>query len=180
MNNVRQTPPSASSAPASAEKNYITPQGLARLQAEYHQLASVERPQTVNAVAAAAANGDRSENADYTYGKKRLREIDRRLRFLGQRLSNIEVVDPALIKADKILFGAVVEITDEEGQSKTIQVVGIDESDAERGKISWKSPLGQALLGKEEGDEIAVHSPQGLKHFEITAIRYPSPPDASL
>jgi len=167
------TPKSPAPASLSGEKNYITPQGLARLQAEYHQLASVERPQTVNAVAAAAANGDRSENADYTYGKKRLREIDRRLRFLGQRLSNIEVVDPALIKAEKILFGALVEITDEDGVTKTVQIVGIDESDAEQGKISWKSPLGQALLGKEVDDEVAVRSPQGLRHFAITAVSYP-------
>ena len=155
------------------EKNYITPQGLARLQAEYHQLVSVERPQTVNAVAAAAANGDRSENADYTYGKKRLREIDQRLRFLGQRLSNIEVVDPAKIESDKILFGATVEVEeDDSGQSKIWQIVGIDESNTTQGKISWKSPVGQALLGKEEGDEVAVHSPQGVKHYTVIGIKY--------
>ncbi|MBP5296385.1 MAG: transcription elongation factor GreB [Bacteriovoracaceae bacterium] len=156
----------------SGEKNYITPQGLARLQAEYHQLASVERPQTVNAVAAAAANGDRSENADYTYGKKRLREIDQRLRFLGQRLSNIEVVDPQKIEADKILFGATVAVEEEDGQTRTWQIVGIDESNTALGKISWKSPVGQALLGKEEGDEVAVHSPQGIRHYTVVGIKY--------
>ena len=154
------------------EKNYITPQGLAHLQAEYHQLAGVERPQTVNAVAAAAANGDRSENADYTYGKKRLREIDQRLRFLDKRLSNIEVVDPTKIKSDKVLFGATVEVEEESGQVKTWQIVGIDESNTATGKISWKSPVGQALLGKEEGDEVAVHSPQGIRHYTIIGIHY--------
>ena len=169
---VGKKPESGFQSLMSGEKNYITPQGLARLQAEYRQLASVERPQTVNAVAAAAANGDRSENADYTYGKKRLREIDQRLRFLGQRLSNIEVVDPQKIEADKILFGATVAVEEEDGQTRTWQIVGIDESNTALGKISWKSPVGQALLGKEEGDEVAVHSPQGIRHYTVVGIKY--------
>ncbi len=170
---VQQSQESGFKSLMNGEKNYITPSGLARLQEEYHQLASVERPQVVNAVAAAAANGDRSENADYTYGKKRLREIDQRLRFLGQRLSNIEVVDPKKIESDKILFGATVEVEEaDSGEQKTWQIVGIDESNTALGKISWKSPLGQALLGKEEGDEITVHSPQGVRHYTVLGLKY--------
>ncbi|MCX7978988.1 MAG: transcription elongation factor GreB [Bdellovibrionaceae bacterium] len=156
----------------SSDKNYITPQGLKALKEEYSFLLNVERPKVVETVAWAASNGDRSENADYQYGKKRLREIDRRLHFLSGRIEKAEVVDPATVKSDKILFGATVVLSDEEGKEQTWQIVGEDEWDIKLGKISWKSPLARALLGKKVGDEITVQKPGGEETFVVEELRY--------
>lgn len=154
------------------EKNYITPKGLSRLQDELHQLSRIERPEVTKTVAWAAGNGDRSENADYIYGKKRMREIDRRVRFLSQRIDLSVVVDPASIKSSKVQFGATVEISDEEGTSKTISIVGVDEIDTAKGFISWRSPIGSSLIGKEVGDTLDVRTPKGLITYEILEIKY--------
>jgi transcription elongation factor GreB len=156
----------------SSEKNYITPIGLAKLKAEYEQLMHVERPKLVETVAWAASNGDRSENADYLYGKRRMREIDKRVRILTKKIEDAEVVEPKAVKSDRILFGATVKLQDEDGQEKIYQIVGEDESEVEKGKISWKSPLAKALLGKKEDDEITVHRPSGEKVFLILAVSY--------
>lgn len=153
-------------------KNYITPKGLERLKAELHELLTVERPKVVDVVAWAASNGDRSENADYTYGKKRLREIDRRIRFLQKRIDFSEVVDPVLQKGDKVLFGATVTILDEEENEKTYQIVGVDETDAKLGKVSWISPIGQALLQAREGDSVVLRTPKGEEELEIMRVQY--------
>lgn len=154
-------------------KNYITPQGLERLRAELHQLLHVERPEVCSVVQWAAGNGDRSENADYQYGKKRLREIDRRVRFLSKRLDNVEVVDPTTIpKKDQVFFGATVTVRDEEGAEKTYRIVGIDESDANKGRISWISPLANALFKAFEGDVVQFRSPRGLRELEVISIQY--------
>jgi transcription elongation factor GreB len=155
-------------------KNYMTPAGHARLQAEFDQLWKVERPKMVETVAWAASNGDRSENGDYLYGKKRLREIDRRIRFLGKRLDNAEVVDPAAREAtDQVFFGATVDIIDvDSGEEQTVSIVGIDEADVGRGRISWVSPMARALTKAREGDEVALRTPAGERHLEIVAVRY--------
>lgn len=154
------------------EKNYITPRGFARLQEELHQLARVERPEVTKTVAWAASNGDRSENADYIYGKKRLREIDRRTRFLTSRIDKAIVVDPVLTKSNKVQFGATVTIEDEDGETKTISIVGVDEINTEKNQISWRSPLGSSLIGKEVGDTILLRIPIGTKTYEIMEIIY--------
>lgn len=155
------------------EKNYITPQGLKVMQDEYEHLTKVERPEMTKTVAWAASNGDRSENADYLYGKKRLREIDRRLRFLSKRIEAAVSVDPEKQKSEKVQFGATVTIVEEEsGEEKTVKIVGVDEIDTNKNKISWKSPLGSALLGKEEGDSISLKLPHGFKEYEISEIIY--------
>ncbi len=151
-------------------KNYITPNGFQKLRAEYQQLLHVERPKVVETVAWAASNGDRSENADYLYGKRRLREIDRRLRFLRERLEAAEVVDPQATKSDRVLFGALVTIVDEDGVELKYQIVGEDELDPKSGKISWKSPVARALLGKKLGDEVMVQKPQGPEAVTIVGI----------
>ena len=157
------------------EKNYITPRGLARLQDELHQLARVERPTVVKTVAWAASNGDRSENADYIYGKKRLREIDKRTRFLTSRIDKAIVVDPVLTKSNKVQFGATVTIEDEDdGETKTISIVGVDEINTAKNQISWRSPLGSSLIGKEVGDTILLRIPIGTKTYEIIDIVYVS------
>jgi len=153
-------------------KNYITPQGLAKLKAEYHELFHVERPKIVETVAWAASNGDRSENADYIYGKRRLREIDRRLGFLGHRLELAEVVDPTQQKSAQVVFGATVTMSDDDGKIFTYQIVGEDETEAASGKISWKSPMAKALLGKKVEDEVTVHKPAGEQVFVIEKIEY--------
>ncbi len=152
--------------------NYITPGGAAKLQAELAQLVKVERPKTVEEVATAAAHGDRSENAEYKYGKLRLRDIDRRIRFLGKRLDAVVVVDPRQQQGDAVFFGATVEVEDEDGTRKTYQLVGEDESAPEDGRISWKSPLGRALLKRKVGDFTVVKRPAGDMELEIVAIRY--------
>ncbi len=153
-------------------KNYITPAGLAVLKKEYSLLMHDERPKVVATVTWAASNGDRSENADYIYGKRRLREIDRKLRFLRQRIEAAEVVDPATLNPDKIVFGATVTIIDEDEKKITYQIVGEDEFDIKLGKISWKSPVAKALLGKRVGDEVAIHKPQGIERVSIDKIQY--------
>ena len=154
------------------EKNYITPKGFAKLQAELHQLVRLERPEVTKTVAWAAGNGDRSENADYIYGKKRLREIDKRVRFLTHRIDLAVIVDPVSIMAKKVQFGASIQISDEEGIIKTISIVGVDEIDTQKGFISWRSPLGSSLIGKEVGDTIEVRTPKGLITFLILEIIY--------
>jgi transcription elongation factor GreB len=158
--------------PSSQPKNYITPQGFKRLQDEYHQLKHKERPEIVEVVAWAASNGDRSENGDYIYGKKKLREIDRRLRFLSQRMEAAEIVDPKAISAKQVLFGATVTIVDENDKRRTFSIVGTDESDPDNGKISWLSPLAKALFKAKEGDIVTYNSPQGEKEAEILSILY--------
>jgi len=154
-------------------KNYITPSGLARLKAEYHELMHVERPKIVEVVAWAASNGDRSENADYQYGKRRLREIDKRVHFLRKRIEDAEIVDPALLKLEKIIrFSATVTIANEDGDEIEYQIVGEDEFDAKNGKISWKSPVAKALLGKKIGDEVRIVKPAGEEFVTIEKIEY--------
>ena len=155
------------------EKNYITPNGLARLQAELNQLVRIERPEVTKTVAWAASLGDRSENADYMYGKKRLREIDRRTRFLASRIDKAVVVDPTATKSDKVQFGATVTVEDEEdGAVKTFSIVGVDEISTEKNQISWRSPIGSSLIGKEVGDTILVKIPLGSKTYVIMKIIY--------
>jgi transcription elongation factor GreB len=152
--------------------NYITPAGVARLSTELQNLVKVERPKTVDEVATAAAHGDRSENAEYKYGKLRLKDIDRRIRFLGKRLDKAVVVDPAQQKGDSVLFGATVDVEDEHGERKRYTLVGEDESDPKLGRISWKSPLGRALLKRKVGDFTTVKRPAGDLELEILAVSY--------
>jgi transcription elongation factor GreB len=155
------------------EKNYITPKGFKRLQDELYQLSRVERPEVTKTVAWAASNGDRSENADYIYGKKRMREIDKRVRFLTSRIDLAVVVDPTKIKSEKIQFGATVTIADEDcGEEKTISIVGVDEINTEKNQLSWRSPLGSSLIGKEVGDTIFFKIPVGTKSYEVIEIVY--------
>lgn len=154
------------------KNNYITPEGFKILTDELQQLLRVERPEITKLIQWAASNGDRSENADYLYGKKRLREIDRRVRFLTQRLDAAVIVDPTTIKSQKVQFGATVEIVDENGHSKTYTIVGVDEVDTTRGHLSWQSPIGRSLLGKEEGDEVIIKVPTGEYSVEIVSIEY--------
>ena len=153
-------------------KNYITPQGLEKLKSELHRLLYQERPELVKVIAWAASNGDRSENGDYIYGKRRLREMDRRIRFLTQRLEAAEVVDPKKQMADRVLFGASVTIADEEGREATYRLVGLDESDPKSGQISWASPLAKALLGSKVGDCVIVRKPEGEEELEVRRIQY--------
>ena len=154
-------------------KNYITPRGYARLKSEFTQLLDVERPELVKVVHWAASNGDRSENGDYIYGKKRLREIDRRIRFLNKRLDSAVVVDPAARGAtDQIFFGATVTYVDGAGEEHMIAIVGMDEVDPGRGHVSWISPIARALLRKREGDTATVLTPLGEQQIEIVEVRY--------
>ena len=153
-------------------KNYITPRGYARLQAELKELFNVHRPETVKIVSWAAALGDRSENADYLYGKKRLREIDKRIRFLTKRLGYAQVIDPIQQPQEKIYFGATVVVNDREGVKHTYSIVGVDEIDLAHGQVSWMSPLAKSLLGKQEGERVIVHTPVGEQALEIVEIRY--------
>lgn len=152
--------------------NHITPAGLKKIQDELNELLYKERPVLVKTVAWAASNGDRSENADYIYGKKRLREIDRRIHFLQSRLDNIDLVDPAKLDLDHVSFGAIVTIENEDGKKQTYQIVGVDEIDIPNGKISWKSPLAKALIGKKEGDETLVRKPKGDEDVYVVKIEY--------
>ncbi len=154
------------------EKNYITPGGAKKLQEELRHLLHVERPKVTEVVAWAAGNGDRSENADYQYGKRRLREIDRRTRFLNKRLDAAEIVDPTKLRGDQVFFGSTVRISNENDEEKTYSIVGVDEIDVARGRISWKSPLGAALLKAREGDVIMFRSPKGVQEIEILEIKY--------
>jgi transcription elongation factor GreB len=156
--------------------NYITPAGLRRLRERYEALFAVERPKMVEIVSWAAGNGDRSENGDYIYGRKRLREIDRELGFLSRRMKVAKVVDPTQ-QADRsrVYFGATVELADEEDARRTVTLVGEDEADASAGRISWRSPLAHALKGAALGDVRRVMLPGGEKEWEIVAIDYPAP-----
>ena len=151
--------------------NYMTPEGARKLSEEMARLRS-ERPKVVQDVADAAAQGDRSENAEYIYGKKKLRESDRRMYFLTHRLKDAVVVDPKEQRGDKVFFGATVEVDDEDGARSTFFIVGEDESDGSQGKISYKSPVGRALIGKRLGDVITVRRPSGEVELEIVAVRY--------
>lgn len=152
--------------------NYITPQGLKRLQDEFKELFHQERPKLVETVAWAAGNGDRSENGDYIYGKRRLREIDSRLKFLRDRIEAAQVVDPTTLKSETVVFGATVTILDENERTNSYMIIGEDEIDVGRNRISWKSPLAKALLGKKVGDEVEIHRPAGPLVAEITEIRF--------
>ena len=154
---------------------FITPQGFARVRAEYEQLFSSERPKLVETIAWAAANGDRSENGDYIYGRKRLREIDRRLGYLSKVMKSAKVVDPARQEQrDSVRFGATVELADENDDRRIITLVGEDEADASSGQVSWAAPIARALVGAKVGDERIVHLPAGEKSYEIIGISYPS------
>jgi len=153
--------------------NYLTPDGLQKLRSELKELLDDERPKIVKSVNEAAAMGDRSENAEYIYGKRRLREIDRRIVFLQKRLDNVEVVDPQKIDLNKISFGAIILLQDEEGKSHRYQIVGEDEIDPKVGRITFSSPLGRSLLGKKVGDLINVKRPAGDMEFEVVAIKRP-------
>lgn len=153
-------------------KNYITPQGFAKLKAEYHELIAVERPKVVEVVTWAASNGDRSENADYQYGKRRLRQIDGRLHFLQKRMEAAEVIDPKSLKSDKVIFGATITIENEDGDQHIYQIVGEDEIDIKLNKISWKSPVAKALLGKKLDDEVKIQKPAGDEIVVITDITF--------
>lgn len=155
-------------------KNYMTPAGFQALQDELRQLMRVERPKVVEVVAWAAGNGDRSENGDYLYGKKRLREIDRRVRYLTKRLESAEVVDPARQQSlTQVFFGATVTYAREDGSEHTVKLVGLDEADINQGKISWLSPVAKALLKAREGDSVTLRSPAGIETLDIIEIRYP-------
>lgn len=159
--------------PPPGGKNYITPRGLKALQDELKQLRRVERPRVVEVVSWAAGNGDRSENGDYIYGKKRLREIDRRIRFLTKRLEIAEVVDPARqTRRDRVFFGATVTYAEEDDTERTVRIVGIDEADLDRGEVSWISPIARALLKASEGDVVEVRTPTGPREVEVVRIDY--------
>ncbi|URD62123.1 transcription elongation factor GreB [Sphingomonas sp. KRR8] len=153
---------------------FITPQGFAAIRAEYDQLFGTERPKLVEVISWAAGNGDRSENGDYIYGRKRLREIDRRLGYLAKVMKTAKVVDPAR-QGDQgqVRFGATVELADEDDARRTLTLVGDDEADAAAGRISWHSPIARALVGAKVGDERVVRLPAGEKSYEVTAISYP-------
>ena len=157
-------------------RNYMTPGGFARLKGELDELVMRERPELVATVAWAAGNGDRSENGDYLYGKKRLREIDRRIRFLIRRLDAAEVVDPAAPRddaaADRVFFGATVTVKSDEGTERTLSIVGVDETDTSRGYISWISPVARALLRAREGDVVVVRTPAGVEELEVVEVAY--------
>jgi transcription elongation factor GreB len=161
-------------AQAPARKVHITPEGARKLQEELERLWRVERPRVTREVSAAAALGDRSENAEYIYGKKRLREIDRRIQFLRKRFDVLEVVQPGLVARDRVFFGAWVTLEDEAGTELCYRLVGPDESDVERGLISVESPIGRTLMGKSAGDEIVVERPAGRAGFTVLGIRYES------
>jgi transcription elongation factor GreB len=168
-------PLSSAPLPAGA-RNYMTPGGFARLNAELERLVRKDRPLLVATVAWAASNGDRSENGDYIYGKKRLREIDRRIRFLMVRLDAAEVVDPLARRdddsADQVYFGATVTVRDGSARERTVHIVGVDEIDTARGYISWVSPMAKALLRAREGDQVTLRTPAGAEQLEIVRVAY--------
>src|SRR5512140_2949603 len=162
--------------PVVGGKNYITPQGYARLRAELMHLMDEERPQVVEVVHWAASNGDRSENGDYIYGKKRLREIDRRIRFLTHRLEIAEVTDPSVHHGgDQVFFGATVTYAEESGHERTVTILGIDEADSAQGQVSWISPIARALLKAREGDVVKLVTPSGAQEIEVLSVSYPAP-----
>ena len=151
-------------------KNYMTPEGAEKLRAELKKFLYEERPTLVKTVSWAASNGDRSENADYIYGKRRLREIDRRIRFLQRRLDMAEVVDPAKQSGEKVLFGATVSVEDENGVQHTYRIVGIDEANPAQGQVSWISPIAKALIGAQVGDVVSFRSPKGVIELEVLSV----------
>ena len=156
------------------EKNYITPQGHAAIEAEFQELLKVERPALVKVVSWAAGNGDRSENGDYIYGKKRLREIDRRIRFLTRRLEIAVVTDPAVhFGSDQVFFGATVSYIDATGLERTVTILGIDEADSAQSQVSWVSPIARALLKARTGDALRLVTPAGAEDIEVISVRYP-------
>jgi transcription elongation factor GreB len=166
--------PLAPPIPAGA-KNYMTPAGYQRIKDELLQLIDVERPEVVKVVHWAASNGDRSENGDYIYGKRRLREIDRRIRFLTKRLDLAEVVDPSVHHgSDQIFFGATVTYSNQHGDENTITIVGIDEFDPLKGKVSWISPIARTITKAREGDVVTLHTPTGVEELEILEVSYPA------
>jgi len=155
-------------------KNYITPTGFARLRSELLNLMDNERPKVVDIVHWAASNGDRSENGDYLYGKKRLREIDRRIRFLTKRMEIAEIVDPAVhAGSDQIFFGATVTYVDDESVERTITIMGIDEAESHESQVSWISPVARALLKARLGDEVQLPTPGGVRNLEVVSVKYP-------
>lgn len=157
-------------------KNYMTPQGHQRMKDELLQLIDVERPEVVQTVSWAASNGDRSENGDYLYGKRRLRQIDSRIRFLTKRLDLAEVVDPSVhYGSDQIFFGATVVYQNQQGEEHTVTILGIDEFDPLKGKISWISPVARVLTKAREGDVVMLRTPGGLEELEILSVSYPKP-----
>jgi transcription elongation factor GreB len=157
-------------------KNYITPQGYAVLRAELLDLIDNERPKVVEVVHWAASNGDRSENGDYLYGKKRLREIDRRIRFLTKRLEIAEVTDPTVHYGnEQVFFGATVSYADETGQERTVRILGIDEADSAKGEVSWISPIARTLLKARVGDELKLVMPDRVGDIEVLSVEYPAP-----
>ena len=155
-----------------ADPNYITPNGAERMRRELEWLQRVERPKITKEVAWAASLGDRSENAEYIYGKKKLRQIDGRMHHLMTRMSNLLIVDPATQKGPKVLFGATVVIANEDGAEKTWRIYGEDEVDVDHGVLSWRSPLGRAMMGKVEGDGVRFDSPGGVREIEIVSVVY--------
>ena len=159
---------------ADVPPRFITPDGFARIRAEYEVLFGTERPKLVETIAWAAANGDRSENGDYIYGRKRLREIDRRLSYLSRIMKAAKVVDPATqTSRDEVRFGATIELADEDDGRRTLTIIGDDEADAGSGMIGWSAPLARALIGARVGDERVVRLPGGEKSYEVLEIRYP-------
>jgi transcription elongation factor GreB len=164
---------SAADGAGQAPRNYMTPQGYARLKAELAQLWENERPELVKTITWAASNGDRSENGDYIYGKKRLREIDRRIRYLSKRLDNAAVVDPSERgDTEQIFFGATVTYAGPDGVEQTVSIVGLDEVDPGRGRVSWISPIAKALLRKQAGDRIRLATPGGIEDIDVIEVRY--------
>jgi transcription elongation factor GreB len=160
----------------SGAKNYLTPEGYARLRGELLELLDVERPKIVEVVSWAAKNGDRSENGDYLYGKKRLREIDRRIRFLTKRLDIAEVADPSVhFGGEQIFFGATVTYANQRDEERTVTIKGVDEVDNLAGEISWVAPIARALLKARVGDEVQLMTPGGLEQIEVIAVSYPAP-----
>lgn len=170
---VEELPEEPAEALPAGTKNYITLAGFHRLRDELKQLQQSERPRVVEIVSWAAGNGDRSENGDYIYGKQRLREIDRRCRFLAKRLEAAEVVDPARqANLDRVFFGATVTYATEAGDERTITIVGVDEVDADNGRVSWVSPIARALMKAQEGDVVELRTPHGVEPIEVLEIRY--------
>lgn len=162
----------AAEPPPPPAKNYISPAGYARLKAELKRLVEAERPEVVKTVAWAASLGDRSENADYIYGKKRLREIDRRVRFLIKRLEAAQLVESAGRDSDQVFFGSTIRFKNKKGKERTITILGIDEVDPAKGRVSWISPVAKALLKAREGDRVTLRTPGGVEELEILEVRY--------
>lgn len=159
-------------------KNYMTPEGYARMRAELFELIDTERPKIVDVVHWAASNGDRSENGDYIYGKRRLREIDRRIRFLTQRLEIAEISNPSVhFGGDQVFFGATVTYVDAKGHERSITILGIDEADSTQNQVSWVSPIARTLLKSRVGDVLKLPTPAGVEEIEVIALSYPKPTD---